>query len=79
MLLTLLMIGFGILAINKGEFKITDSRKVKNSVSRFLGIALILGAAAVLIPQNGGYIQMIIFLTVIIIGLITSEKIESKE
>lgn len=79
MFYTIPMILFGILTLSKSEIKIINNRIVKDSVRPVLGVALLLGAAAILIPRHGVYIQIIIFLAVIIIGLITSQKIESKE
>jgi uncharacterized transporter YbjL len=75
MLLAILMAIFGIIALAKGEFKITGGRKVKGSTGRTLGVVLLLGAAAVLIPDYGGLIQLGLLVLVIVIGLATSEKI----
>ena len=76
MLLTILMLVFGIVALAKGEFKITGGRKVKGSIGRILGVVLLLGAGAVVIPDYGGLIQLVLLIVVIVIGLATSEKIE---
>jgi len=76
MLLAIVMVIFGIIALAKGEFKITSGRKVKGSTGRILGIVLLIGAAAMFITDYGGIIQIAILLLVIIIGLATSEKIE---
>ena len=72
---TLLFAVFGFIALVKGEFKITGGRKVRGSVSRALGIALLVGAVAPFITQYGGWIRWGILVVVIIIGLVTSEKI----
>ena len=76
MLLTILLLIFGIVALAKGEFKVTGSRKVKGSTGRILGGVLLLGAAAGFIPNIGGGIQVLVLIIVIIVGLATSEKIE---
>ena len=54
--LSILMIVFGVFALVKGEFKILANRKVRGSTSRALGILLLIGAAAALIPDYGGTI-----------------------
>ena len=77
MLLAILMGVFGVVALSKGEFKITGKRKVKGSVGRNLGIALLIGAAGAFVPDIGGAIQFVVLVAVIIIGLATSEKIET--
>ena len=76
MLLIVLMVIFGIVALVKGEFKITNSRKVKGSTSRILGGLLQVGAAAGLIPNYGGGIAILVLIVVVIVGLATAEKIE---
>jgi hypothetical protein len=80
MLLTIVMFGFGIAALSKGEFKITGNRKVKGNVGKFLGGLLILGSAGAFIQDYGFVMQSLTLAIVIIIGLATSEKIgqESK-
>ncbi|MFC1975894.1 hypothetical protein ACFLXQ_05810 [Chloroflexota bacterium] len=71
------MLVFGIIALVKGEFKITRSRKVKGDVGRALGVVMLIGAGAPLFAgEYGGAIQIVILIIVIIIGLATSEKIE---
>ena len=76
MLLTILMFVFGIVALAKGEFKITGGRKVRGSTGRILGVVLLLGAGALVIPDYGALIQLVLLIVVIVIGLATSEKIE---
>ena len=41
---TLVFAVFGILGLVKGEFKITNRRKVKGSIGRILGGLLLIGA-----------------------------------
>lgn len=77
MLLTILMVIFGMVALMKGEFKITARRKVKGETSRSLGTALIIGAILVIIPRYGGMLQLLVLVGVIILGLTSSEKIEA--
>ena len=69
-------ITLGIIALAKGEFKITANRKVKGSTGRDLGIVLLFGAGCTLIPYFGGLIQILVLIGVIVGGLLTSEKIE---
>jgi uncharacterized membrane protein HdeD (DUF308 family) len=77
MLLYLLMVVFGITALIKGEFKITNKRKVTRSKATLLGILLILGAVLGFFVY--GYAGIFTLILVIIIGLATSEKIESQD
>lgn len=74
--MTILMLVFGIIALSKGEFKITNRRKVKGSLAQTLGILLLLGAVAIFIPGSGQGIQLVLLILVIAIGLPKSEKIE---
>jgi hypothetical protein len=74
----IVMLVFGIIALSKGEFKITNKRKVKGTVGRTLGIVLLFGASLSLIPFLGGFIQIIVLIIVIAIGLYKSEKIVIK-
>jgi hypothetical protein len=76
MLLIILMVIFGIIALAKGEFKITNGRKVKGSTGRILGGVLLVGAAAGLIPNSGGGLAFLVLIVVVIVGLATAEKIE---
>lgn len=69
MLLTILMLVFGISALAKGSFKITGSRQVTDTIARVLGVILIIGAFVS---------PLIALIAVIIIGLATSEKIEKE-
>jgi hypothetical protein len=78
MLLAVLMLIFGIFALAKGEFKITNKKKVKGSTGRILGAVLIVGALGGFIPGMGAFIQIGTLLIVIVAGLATSEKIEDK-
>jgi hypothetical protein len=74
--MTILMLVFGMIALSKGEFKITNRRKVKGSLAQTLGILLLLGAVAIFIPGSGQGIQLVLLILVIAIGLPKSEKIE---
>jgi len=76
MCLAILLLVFGIIALAKGEFKITGGRKVKGDIGRVLGVLMIIGAGAPFITQYGGVIQIAVLILVIVIGLATSEKID---
>lgn len=76
MLETLVFAVFGIIALAKGEFKITGSRKVRGSVSRVLGVLLLIAAGLPYITEYGVWVRWGLLVVVIIIGLVTSEKIE---
>ena len=71
------MLVFGIIALAKGEFKSTGRRMVRGSTGRTLGLLLLMGAGVPYITGYGGVIQIGLLILVIIIGLATSEKIES--
>ena len=75
MLLMNEMVAFGVIALAKGEFKITNKRKVKGSTGRILGVLLLIGAACGSIPDYGGGLQFLLLIVVIVAGLFTSEKI----
>jgi hypothetical protein len=77
--LNILMLIFGIVALLKGEIKITGGRKVTDSTARLLGFVLLVGALGSFIPDYGGLIQLVLFVTVVIIGLATSEKIDKAQ
>jgi hypothetical protein len=76
MCLVILMLVFGIIGLAKGEFKITGGRMVRGSTGRTLGAVLIIGAAAGFLPDYGSFIQIVILILVIVLGLVSSEKIE---
>lgn len=79
MWIPVLLFTFGVIAIVKGEFKITSERKVRGFVSRFLG-ALMLGASILVFTTDfGGEIAIGVFISTIIVGLITSEKDETMQ
>ncbi len=81
---TLLFVVFGFLGLVKGEFKITRNRKVKGSIGRVLGGLLLIAAAVpFFIPVEyslfGVIIRWGLLVVVIVIGLVTSEKIDESE
>ena len=78
MLLLILMVVFGIVALTKGEFKITANKKVSGSVVRTLGILLLLGSLGAFIPYIGLFIQLGALILVIGIGLYSSVPIENQ-
>ena len=78
MLLLILMVVFGIIALTKGEFKITAKKKVSGSTSRNLGILLLVGSLGGFVPDFGPIIQWGFLILVIIIGLVSSVPIETQ-
>ena len=66
---------FGIIALVKGEFKITSNRKVSGSVGKALGVLMLLGAALPFVAVSQTVIPLGTLVLVIIIGWATSEKI----
>ncbi len=77
MCLIILLLVFGIIALVKGEFKITGSRKVKGDIGRALGVVMLIGAGLPFFAgEYGAVIQVVLLIIVIIVGLATSEKIE---
>ena len=78
MCLQILLLVFGIAALAKGEFKITGGRKVKGSISRTLGVLMLIGVGlSFLIGREYGTVIVLgTLILTIIIGLATSEKIE---
>lgn len=77
MCMSILLLVFGLIALVKGEFKITAKRMVKGSVSRPLGVLLLLGAGVPYLSSDyGALIQVVLLVVVIVVGLLTSKKIE---
>lgn len=71
---------FGLLALIKGEFRITRKRKVRGSTGKTLGIIMLVGAVLPLFIPSSEVGVAIIFGTlilVIIIGLTSAEEIEA--
>lgn len=80
MLCASVMVIFGLLALAKGEFKITAGRKVSGTIGRILGVLLLVGAGAgFFFGESGGLVQTISFIIVVVVGLISSEKIENSK
>ena len=73
---TILLLVFGILALVKGEFKITAKRKVKGSTSQLLAILLLIGAALSFLGGDLAIISLVLFITVVVVGIATAGKIE---
>ncbi len=69
-MLQILLIVFGLIALSKGSLKITNSRYVKDTTGRILGVILLLGAFTM---------PFIALIVVIAVGLMTSEKIVQDE
>ncbi len=79
MLCLAVMVIFGLIALVKGEFKITSGRKVSGTTGRVLGVLLLIGAGSgLLFGEFGSLVQIGAFVLVIVIGLATSEKIEKE-
>lgn len=74
MLLVILLAAFGIIALTRGEMKITNGRRVSGSNSKILGAILLAGAVGNLFIGGIGLIALIV---AIVAGLALSEKIES--
>ena len=79
MLLLIVMVVFGIIALTKGEFKITAKKKVTGAMGRNLGIVLLLGSLGAFIPDFGLVIQVGALILVIIIGLASAVPIEDQQ
>jgi len=74
-MLQILMAVFGIIALVKGEFKITRKRKVRGSMGRVAGVIMLVGAAAPLFIVDGLAIMFLAFIVAIVLGLATSVPI----
>jgi hypothetical protein len=73
MIFAIIMAVFGIALLIKGEFKVTNNRLVKGSVARILGGLTLLSVPLLLLygePFCTGT-----FILVVVIGLLTAEKI----
>ena len=76
MLCSAVMVIFGLIALAKGEFKITAGRKVSGTTGRILGVLLLVGAVAgFFFGEVGGGVQIIAFIIVVAAGLISSESL----
>ena len=74
-MIQILLAIFGIIALIKGEFKITGKRKVRSSAGRALGAVMLIGAAAPLVVPGGTTIMFVALILAIGIGLAASEEI----
>jgi hypothetical protein len=74
-MIQILLAIFGIIALIKGEFKITGKRKVRGSTGRVLGLIMLAGAAAPLVVVEGVALMYIALIAAIVIGLVTSEPV----
>jgi hypothetical protein len=75
----ILLFIFGIIALTKGEFKITSNRKVSGPTGRKLGMLMLAGALLPLLLINLPYrcfIPLGTLILVVIIGLANAEEIE---
>jgi len=64
----------------KGEIKITKKRIVKEPISRTLGAFLVIGAGIpFMIAEYGAILQLALLVIVIIVGLVTSEKMGTQK
>ncbi len=78
MLMTLLLLGFGIYALVKGEFNITGGRKVNGSTGRILGILMLADAVLNACGSEAGILSLPLFFLIIGIGFARSEKVKMK-
>lgn len=69
-----LMLIFGILALVKGEFKITSGRMVSGDMSRVLGLILLAGVGGSVL-LNHSAVQVLAFVIVVVIGLICATPV----
>ncbi len=76
MFFTILLLVFGLLALVKGEFKITAKRKVKGSTSRILGVLLLVSAALSVLGGNWSIYALLLFVAIVVAGIAAAEKIE---
>ena len=75
-MIQIVMAILGIVALVKGNMKITRNRQVSGNGGRMLGVVLLLGAAAPLVFAGAGLLIMLVaFVVAIVIGLATSEPI----
>ncbi len=74
MLLVIVLAILGILAITKGEFQITKTRRVSGNNSRILGVIMLVGAVLNLFIGGAG---LIAFIVAIVVGLATAETINT--
>ncbi len=74
-MIQILLAIFGVIALIKGEFKITGKRKVRGSIGRVIGVIMLAGAAAPLFVVEGVALMFAALIAAIAIGLATSEPI----
>ncbi|HLY26716.1 MAG TPA: hypothetical protein VKQ72_10275 [Aggregatilineales bacterium] len=75
-MIQIVMAILGVIALIKGNIKITNNRQVSGNGGRILGIVLLLGAAAPLIFADLGlFIMLGAFVVAIVIGLASSEPV----
>ncbi len=75
MFLYILLFLFGIVALIKGEFKITNGRKVRGGLGRLLGVLMLIGSFLPLLTEYGAIVAVGVLFFTIVIGLVTSESI----
>lgn len=74
-MIQILLVLFGLVALVKGEFKITSKRKVSGSIGRGLGILMLVGAILpLLFGTNFSAAPIVILILAVIVGLIMSES-----
>ena len=74
-MIQILLAIFGVIALVKGEFKITGKRKVRGSIGRTIGVIMLIGAAAPLLGMAGAIFMFVALIAAIVIGLTASEPI----
>jgi hypothetical protein len=76
-MLDLLLLVFGLIALFKGEIKITANRRVSGCIGRVLGVLMLAGAVASFLAGRTGWIAALgTVVLAIAIGLATSEEIK---
>ncbi len=79
MCVSLILFLFGIFALIKGQFKVTNSRVVTGPMSRSLGIVMLLGSILPFVLSYGAAISLGLMFIVAIIGLASSQPIQPKQ
>jgi hypothetical protein len=79
-MIDLLLLIFGLIALGKGEFNITQNRKVKDPNGQVLGCLMLSGAAISFLTGGQGWIIVLgILVLTIIIGLAVAEEIPESQ
>lgn len=74
-MLTILLGIFGLIALIKGEFRVTKKRRVSGSTGRLLGIIMLLGALLSLFGTLGSLLGITALIATIVVGLMRAEPV----